>query len=92
MNENEKKYEEELSSLPEISESAPTEVTEAAEAQAPELPREDAPAYRWDFSEAPEVKKARKKHRSALIYAAVANILSFIIGIYLAVKIPTLFC
>ena len=80
MNENEKKYEEELSPLPEISESAPTEVTTAAEAQAPELPREDAPAYRWDFSEAPEVKRARKKHRSALIYAAVmtgAFVISF---------------
>ena len=36
------------------------------------------------LSEDPSKKKA-------FIYAAVANILSFIIGIYLAVKIPTLF-
>lgn len=79
MEENEKKYEEELSALPEISEDAQDEVIEVTP---PESPVADAPAYRWDFSESPEVKKERKKHRSALIYAAImtgAFIISFAI-------------
>lgn len=89
MDENEKKYDEELAPLPDIAEDNVTEitetevtVTEVAEAAAPELPAADAPAYRWDFSEAPEVKKEKKKHRSALIYAAVmtgAFLISFAI-------------
>jgi hypothetical protein len=43
----------------------------------------------YAFTIAKQSEKPSKKR--ALIYAAVANALSFIIGIYLAVKIPTLF-
>ena len=57
-----------------------TEVTEAFEAseqaelaaaQSSNVPTADIPAYRWDFSATPEVKKAEKKRRSAILYAAI---------------------
>ena len=79
MQENEKNYEEELAPVLDISSDTPTEaLTEIST----ELPAEDAPAYRWSFSESPEVKKEKKKRRSALIYAAVmtgAFLISFAI-------------
>ena len=87
MEENEKKYEEELSPLPQVSEDTQNELLAEVSAdvsaeRAAELPEKDAPAYRWDFSEAPEVKRERKKRRSALVYAGVmtgAFVISFAI-------------
>ena len=88
MEENEKKYEEELAPTPLSSETEPNEALAEVSAELPapeetaELPASDAPAYRWDFSESPEVKKEKKKRRSALIYAAVmtgAFVISFAI-------------
>ena len=79
MEENEKKYEEETTSLPQTSEDTQNEVL--AEVSAEPLTT-DAPAYKWDFSASPEVQAEKKKRRSALIYAAVmtgAFLISFAI-------------
>ena len=64
MEENEKKYEEETTSLPQTSEDTQNEVL--AEVSAEPLTT-DAPAYQWDFSASPEVQAEKKKRRSALI-------------------------
>ena len=68
MEENEKKYDEEMTSLPQTSEEMPPEAIEETQIEAieevsAEPPEEVAPAYHWDFSASPEVQKEKKKRR-----------------------------
>ena len=94
MEENEKKYEEEMTSLPQTSEEMPPEAIEETQIEAieevsAEPPEEVAPAYHWDFSASPEVQKEKKKRRSALIYAGVmtgAFVISFSILLVLLIS------
>ena len=94
MEENEKKYEEEMTSLPQTSEDMPPEAIEETQIEAieevsAEPPEEVAPAYHWDFSASPEVQKEKKKRRSALIYAGVmtgAFVISFSILLVLLIS------